>query len=406
MKIKRYVKSAAVFSLTLLTAAVIFSCAEKPAGETPGAVEGAVAPGETILIGTSGPQTGPVSTLGIIQRSMKTYFDAINAEGGINGRKIELIILDDAYDPSKTEANVIRLIENDKVFAIVGVLGAANIGAVIDYIDESDVPWVGLIAGNRAPSTPPRDNVFVGSPEHYFEAKILTNYIVEELGIEKIGLLYQNDAFGKEGLAGATEAAEKLGIELLASVPYEMMDTDFSAHALTMMESGAKAVILYGHTPKISLFVKAANALDYKPVYVGSTTVNDTKMFDLTGDAWDGALVGSYIPDPFGDTDAAKWYREALDKYANEADKVVGSMSLKGFYYADFLVEGLKRTEEPLTRENFIKTMDSFKDVDGRFIHGVTYGPESHGGPNSFCIMMADYGTKSYVKISDWLSPE
>ncbi|MBN1572734.1 MAG: ABC transporter substrate-binding protein [Deltaproteobacteria bacterium] len=402
MKTKRYFKLVAFILISLFSAALIFSCAEKPAEET---AEGAVAPGATILIGTSGPQTGPVSTLGIIQRSMKAYFDAVNADGGINGRKIELIILDDAYDPAKTRANVIKLIEGEKVFAIVGILGAANIGAVIDYIDKSDVPWVGLIAGNRAPATPPRDNVFVGSPEHYFEAKILTNYAANELGVKKIGILYQNDDFGKEGLTGAKEAAERLGIEIAAEVPYEVMDTDFSAHALAMMNSKAEAVILYGHTPKVSLFVKAANGLDYRPIYIGSTTVNDTKMFDLAGEAWDGALVGSYTPDPFDDSEASKWYREALHEYANEADKVVGSMSLKGFYYGDFLVEGLKRTKEPLTRENFIKTMDSFDNVDGLFIHGVTYNPESHGGPNSFCIMKGVYKTRSYIKITDWLSP-
>jgi branched-chain amino acid transport system substrate-binding protein len=403
METKRYLKPAFVFLVTLAFAALVFSCAERPGKLT---AEGAVPPGATILVGTSGPQTGPVGTLGIIQRSMKAYFDAINADGGINGRKVELIILDDAYDPAKTRANVIELIEEDKVFAVVGILGASCIGAVIDYMDDSDVPWVGLIAGNRAPATPPRDNVFVGSPEHYFEAKVLTSYAADGLGVRKIGVLYQNDDFGMEGLTGVNEAAGRLGVEITAKVPYDVMDTDFSAHAHAMMSSGAEAVILFGHTPKVSLFVRAASGLDYRPIYIGSTTVNDTKMFDLAGEAWDGALVSSYTPDPFDDSEASKWYREALHVYADEADRVVGSMSLKGFYYADFLVEGLKRTEEPLTRENFIETMDSFTNVDGLFIHGVTYNPESHGGPNSFCIMKGVYKTYSYVKITDWLSPD
>ena len=88
MKFEKYLKSTAHILFTLLFAAILFSCAEKPADEVTEAVEGAVPLGETILVGTSGPQTGPVSTLGIIQRSMRTYFDAINAEGGINGRKV------------------------------------------------------------------------------------------------------------------------------------------------------------------------------------------------------------------------------------------------------------------------------------------------------------------------------
>lgn len=394
--IRRYLIITLAVLLMVAGAAVVAS-----AQDVPGVTE------DTILLGTSGPMTGPANAVGTVIRSMETYFNAVNAEGGINGRRIELIILDDAYDPAKAQANVRKLIEDDQVFAVVGVLGASIVESVIDYIDTSDVPWVGLISGSRKPSMPPRDNVFVGSPEHYWEAHVLYNYAVDEGGFENVGIFYQNDEYGSEGLAGAEDAAALKGMELVSEVPYELFDTDFSTHALKMMQSGADAVLLYGNARFVSAFVKACEALGYTPQYFGSTPISGAEMFDLAGAAWDGALVTTYTPDPFGDDDAAVWYREAIEKYAeSDADRIVSTSTMKGFYYADFVVEGLKRAEEPLTRESFMAAMNSMDNVDGRFVHGVTYNDEKRNGPSSFYILKVDYENKTFVRVTDWLTPE
>jgi len=394
--IRKYLILTLAVLLVMAGAAAIAS-----AQDVPGVTE------DTILLGTSGPMTGPANAVGTVIRSMETYFNAINAESGINGRQIELIILDDAYDPAKAQANVRKLIEDEQVFAVVGVLGASIVESVIDYIDASDVPWVGLISGSRKPSTPPRDNVFVGSPEHYWEAHVLYNYAVDEGEFENIGIFYQNDEYGAEGLAGAGDAAALKEMELAAEVPYEMFDTDFSTHALKMMQSEADAVLLYGNARFVSAFVKACEALGYSPQYFGSTPISGAELFDLVGAAWDGALVTTYTPDPFGDDDAAVWYRDAIEKYAeNDSDRIVSTSTMKGFYYADFVVEGLMRAEEPLTRESFIAAMNSMDGVDGRFAHGITYNDNRRNGPSSFYILRADYENKTFERVTDWLTPE
>ena len=387
-----------IFVCVLVVA--VFSAVALAQEEVPGVTE------DTILIGTTGPQTGPANAWGAVQRAMWTYFQALNEAGGINGRKLELIILDDGYYPPNALANVKRLVEEEEVFAIVGVLGAANAEAVKEYLDESDVPWMGIIAGHRGISEPPIDNAYVGYPQYYLGSQALTYYAVEELGIEKIGVFYQNDEFGGDGKAGAEKALEDLGLEVVEAVPYEVSDTDFSNHALTMMESGAEAVVLYGTAKHCALFVGSCAALGYLPQWLGTSAISDPVMISLLGEAWDGAIVANFAPNPQDDSEASVWYREQLEKYAEgEADTAPGTFTVAGFYFAEYLVEALKRAEEPLTRESLIDALDSFENVTGMFIHDVTYTDEDHRGQVTFYLMQADAEAGELVKITDWIYP-
>jgi len=375
-------------------------CVMAAAQDVPGVTE------DTILIGTSGPQTGPASAYGEFNRSMGVYFKAINDEGGVNGRKIELINLDDGYYPPNALANVKRLVEEDEVFAIMGVVGAANVEAVKEYIDESDVPWLAIMAGNRGASEPPLDNVYGGAPQYYLTSQVLTRYAVEELGIEKIGVFYQSDAFGEEGKAGVEKVLSELGLEETVAVPFEVSDTDFSTHALTMLESGAEAVVLYSTAKHAALFIEACANLGYEPQWMGNFSLSAHVMFDLLGDKWDGAIVVSYIPDPRGDSEEAIWYRAQLEKYGEtEADRSVGNLTMAGFFYGEYLVEALKRAEEPLTRESLMKALDSFDHVSGMFIHDATFTPEDRRGQTSFYLMQADTEANKLVRITDWIYP-
>lgn len=394
-------KTLKVFLIFALALGLMISVAS--AEDVPGVTE------DSILIGTTGPLSGPANAWGAVQRSMWTYFQAINEMGGINGRKLELVILDDGYYPPNAIANVKKLIEEEEVFAIVGVLGAANVEAVKDYIDESDVPWVGIIGGNRSISDPPIDNAFVGYPQYYLGAQILVKHAVKELGLKKIGVFYQNDEFGGEGLAGAEVAADKLrfrGAEIVARVSYEATDTDLSGQALAMMESGAEAVVIYSTARHAAMFVGACAALGFMPQWLGTSAISDPVMIKLLGDAWDGAIVVNFAINPQGDSEGAVWYREQLEKYAkSETDRAVGTFTAAGFYFAEYLVEGLKRAEEPLTRESLIDAMHTFKHVDGMFIHDVTYTPKDHRGQISFYLMKAISAEGRLVEITDWQYP-
>jgi len=386
----------------------VIGCETKAPDETPEEALEEV-PGVTadeILIGTTGPLTGPANAWGAVQRAMETYFEAINAEGGINGRKLRLIILDDGYSPPNALTNVKKLVEEEKVFAIVGVLGAANVEAVKDYIDESDVPWIGVIGGNRSISEPPIDNVFVGYPQYYLGAQVLVNYAVKDLDTKTLGVFYQNDEFGGDGLAGAEKACKDLGIELVAMVPYEISDTDFSTHALKMKEANPDAVLIYGTPRHSALFVGTCAKMEFLPQWLGTSAISDPVMIKLLGKAWDGAIVATFAPNPHGDTEGAKWYREMLEAHADsDVDKALGTFTMAGFFFAEYLVEGLKRVEGPLTREALIDSMNSFENVSGQFIHDVTYTKKDHRGQISFFLMKANAETVELETISEWLYP-
>lgn len=378
----------------------IIGCEPKPVEEVPGVTD------TEILIGTTGPLTGPANAWGAVQRAMDTYFKAINADGGINGRMLKIVILDDGYVPPNALSNIKKLVEEEKVFAIVGVLGAANVEAVKDYIDESGVPWVGIIGGNRSISDPPIDNAFGGYPQYYLGAQALVNYAAKDLDVKTVGVFYQNDEFGGDGLAGAEKACEENGLELVAKVPYEVSDTDFSTHALKMKEANPDAVVIYSTARHAALFVGTCAKLEFLPQWLGTSAISDPVMIRLLGKAWDGAIVANFAPNPQGDSEGAVWYREMLEKYAeSDVDKAVGTFTAAGFYFAEYLVEGLKRVKGPLTRESLMKSMNSFKSVSGLFIHDVTYTKKDHRGQTSFYLMKANAETGKLEDITGWLYP-
>ncbi len=158
-----------------------------------------------IRIGQWGPQTGPAAPWGSVARGSKLLFDVINEEGGINGRKIKYFIRDDMYNPAQTAAVVKELVERQGVFAFVGGVSAAGGLAVKDYLAQNKVIWVGPATSVKEYVFPVQPYLFSVYPLYEDEASILTKYIVEKLKIKKIGILYQNDAYGKNGLDGCKE---------------------------------------------------------------------------------------------------------------------------------------------------------------------------------------------------------
>ena len=179
-----------------------------------------------IRIGQWGPQTGPAAPWGSVARGSKLLFDVVNEEGGINGRKIKYFIRDDMYNPAQTVAVVKELVERQGMFAFVGGVGAACGMAVKDYLAANKIPWVGPSAADQDFVNPLNPYLFAVYPLYRDEANILTKYIVEKLKMKKIGILYQNDAYGKDGLEGAKERLATYKMSLVAEIPVEPTEKD------------------------------------------------------------------------------------------------------------------------------------------------------------------------------------
>ncbi len=352
-----------------------------------------------IKIGAWSPQTGPASSWGAVTRGAKAYFEMINSQGGIHGRKLNLIIRDDGYMPPRTVAAAKELVESEKVFCFVGGVGTATGMAVKNYLDERKMVNIGMASGSSGWTDPLSPYRFAVYPAYLTESRLLVKYAVETLGKKKIAMFYQNDAFGKEGLIGASKAIEEFGARMIAKVSYELTDTDLSSQALKIKASGADVVILWCTAKHAATFVKEAAKIAYKPQFMATSTLSDPIMFKLAGESWNGLVIANWMPMINADTEGVKYYKEALAKFAPK--ETVGNFTLAGMILAEPLVVGLKKAGRELTTESLIAALESIQGYNGHFVHDLNFSKTDHQGLDSIYFIKAQGG--KLVKMSDWL---
>ncbi len=354
----------------------------------------------TIRLGTYQPLSGPLAPYAVLGRTIASFFKMVNDRGGIQGRRIELLMRDDGYNPANTRAVVKELVEREKVFAIVGGLGTPTGLAVMDYLNERKIPHVAPASGYSGWANPPRRYLFAQSTNYAVESRLLTRYAAEQLSAKKIAVLYQNDPFGKEGLDGVTAMAKMEGLHLVATVSYERTDTDYSSHALKLQRSGADTVLLWSTSKPTATLLKEAAKIGYTPHWVSSLVNLDPVMFKLAGDAWEGVIVAS--PYTLYSASEAAPYREFMKQYL--PDEPIGGFSVGGYAIAEVMAEALRRAGNEPTREGLVRALETFKNWDGVIARHITWASSKRQGQNSLFFTRAHKG--EYVKISDWLTLE
>ena len=356
-----------------------------------------------IRIGQWGPQTGPAALWGAIPRGTGCYFDMINAEGGIHGRKIKYFLRDDGYMPPRTKAIVKELVEDKKVFAFASGVGTSTGMAVKKYLNKKKVPWVGPASGSTHWAYPPTKYLFAVYPLYIDEASILVNYAVKNLGKKRIAFFYQNDDFGKEGLVGAEYALEKLGMKLVASVSVEVMDSDLSSHCMKLKAAKPDCVLMWLLPKQGAIILGTAAKMGFKPQWMSASVLSDAAiMYKISK-----GLIKDVILPAFGDLPDSpnplmKKYKAAHDRFAPE-DRW-GIFFYAGFLFVEPMVEGLKRCGRDLTADNFVKAMDSIKDFQG-IGPKVSYGPNKRQGTRSLFLAKCVEGGK-LVRLSDWMTSD
>ncbi len=368
---------------------------------------------DTIVIGQWGPQTGPAALWGAVARGTDCYFKMLNEEGGIHGRKLKLILRDDAYEPPKTKAAVKEMI-NQGVFAFVGGVGTATGMAVVDDIMDEEIPWVGMATGSTHWAYPPKKTIFATYPNYIDEAYILTRYAVETLGKQKIAFFYQNDDYGKEGLQGAEKYLKEKGMALAASASAEPMDTDLSSHCMKLKQSEADAVIMWVLPKHGAIMLGTAAKLGFTPQWITSSTLSDYPlMWGITKGLWNGMVFGNFGLLPDSKDPLMIKYRKAYEKFRLSDQERWGVFFYAGFLFAEPLVEGLRRAGRDLTRDSFIEAMETLKDFQG--ISGpITFTKDQRQGLRSVFLSKC-MGTKMVIegeekvvptaeRLSDWIS--
>jgi ABC-type branched-subunit amino acid transport system substrate-binding protein len=364
-----------------------------------------------IKIGQWGPQTGPAALWGAVARGTDCYFKMINEEGGINGRKLKLFIRDDAYQPPKTKEAVKELVEKEGVFAFVGGVGTAPGMAVMDYLIEHKIPWLGMATGSEHWAHPPKKYVFATYPNYEDEAALLVKYAVENLKKKKIAFFYQNDEYGKGGLRGAQEMLGKMNLKLVTEIPVEVQDTDLVSHAMKLKASGAEAVVLWVLPKHAAIILGTSAKLGFTPQWMASSTLSDVPlMYDITKGLYKGIIYTSFAELPDSKLPLMEKYRQAWKKFAPH--ERWGVFFYAGIGLVEPMIEAIKRCGRDLTREKVVAQLEAMKNFQG-VMGKVSFGPKKHQGQRAIFLAQCEDMTIEKdgkpmkigigKKISDWI---
>jgi ABC-type branched-subunit amino acid transport system substrate-binding protein len=330
-------------------------------------------PGATdteIKIGQTVPFSGPASAYATIGKAQAAYFNMINAQGGVNGRKINLIQYDDAYSPPKAVEQVRKLVESDEVLLTFQIIGTPSNAAVQKYLNTKKVPQLFAATGASKFTDPKNFPWTLGfNPNYFVEGRIYGQYILKEYPNAKIGVLYQNDDLGKDYLNGIKSGlGDKAATMIVAEASYEVSDPTIDSQILKLKSAGAD-LFFSASTPKFAAQAIKKNAeLGWKPVHIldiNATSVGAV-MQPAGLEASKGVISVNYGKDPsdptWKDDAGMKRYFDFMAKYFPDGDKN-SSFNTYGYGTAQLMVHVLKQCGDDLTRENVLKQATNLKNV-------------------------------------------
>lgn len=330
---------------------------------------------DVVIIGQSASLTGPAEEIG---REMKAgadaYFNAVNDAGGVNGRKIKLISLDDAGVPDRTKANTLKLLNEDNVFALFGYTGTHTINPILPLVEKNKVPFIAPASGDMA-TREPFSRYIYNIRASYSEE---TEKIVEQLtrrGLTKIALYYQNDAYGRAGLAGLEQALRARKSNILIFGSTDRNSTNVASSAKTISKSGAQAVIISAGAVTAGAFIKEMKKLGSTAQFCLLSSVGAMTLAAQLGNEGRGVEVSQIVPSPFSDSEPLG--REYLKRIGGPTK--ASFASLEGYIAANIFVEGLKKAGKVPTRESFLSALDKLGSVDLRG-YRVKYSADNHSG--------------------------
>jgi branched-chain amino acid transport system substrate-binding protein len=329
-----------------------------------------------IVIGQSAAFSGPAAQLGIqMNRGAKVYFDALNAAGGVNGNTIELRTLDDGYEPDRCKANTERFITKDNVFALFGYVGTPTCLAALPVINEAKTVFFGPFTGAESLREPFSKNVFHIRASYFDETALIVKQLTS-LGLNKIAVFYQNDAYGKAGLEGVMRALKPLNLSPVATGTVERNTVAVSQAVQTISAAKPDAVVQISAYKSCAAFIREARKAGYGGTFYNVSFVGTQALADELGKEGRGIMVSQVMPFPFSTTTALS--REYLDAVAKAgADATPNYSSMEGYVAAKVFSEGLKRAGRNPTRESFITGMESVQNLNlGGF--NVNFGARDH----------------------------
>ncbi|MCE2502353.1 MAG: ABC transporter substrate-binding protein [Dehalococcoidia bacterium] len=336
---------------------------------------------DDILFGQSAAFTGPAKELGEAMRlGIQAAFDEVNRNGGVHGRRLILETLDDAYETEYAVSNTKRLIESNKVFALIGAVGTPTARAASPVAHAAGVPFIAPFTGAEFLRDPELDNVLNLRASYFQETEEMVARLTEDLDVTRVAVLYQDDAFGQTGLEGTRLALERRGLEPAASSHYERNTSAVKSAVAAIVEAEPEAVIMIGAYAPVARTVELVRR-EADPVFMTVSFVGSNALARELGHDGAGVYVTQVVPLPHDETiPVVARYQAALSAYAPHREP--GFVSLEGYLAGRLAIAGLEGCGRDLSRECFIGALHQTATLD---IDGIQlrYGPRDNQGSDA-----------------------
>ncbi|MFN7727449.1 MAG: ABC transporter substrate-binding protein [Rubrivivax sp.] len=338
-----------------------------------------------IVLGQSCALSGPAAQLGLqMNRGAKIFFDRLNAQGGINGRTIDLRSLDDGYEPDRCRANTEQFVKDD-VFALFGYVGTPTSLAALPLVNAAKIPFFGPFTGAEALRDPFSRYVFHVRASYYDETAVIVKQLTS-LGLTRIAVCRQNDSYGQAGLDGVVRALAKLKLEPVAVGTVERNSVDVAAAVQAIVPKMPNAVVQIGAYKGCAAFIRAARKAGFGGTFYNVSFVGTQALADELGRDGLGVVVSQVMPFPFSTTTAiAREYIDAVRQTGGDATANYSSM--EGYVAAKVFAEGVRRAGGPVTRDALINALESLQRFDlGGF--QVNFSARDHQGSDFVDVSM------------------
>ncbi len=391
-------------ALALLATTMVAACSSQgAAGGESGTAQGVTS--DTIKIGTTLPLSGGAAAAGQgFRAGLRTAVQEVNAAGGINGRNVELTVLDDGFVAARSVANMRRLGDQERVFAVVSPAGTANLPGSYPYLERTGLPMFAPVL----PPDPKLQEVYLIGTSQRDQARVMVDFLAEQ-GAKTVAVIGQDNDLGQAIREGTREQAQRRGLQVVANETTEPNSTEVSSAVLNVREARPDAIILgTDNTQSTLIMQEVAGMPDWDPMIIGSSSTVTTGSPNTVGPAGAAAegIYGTLIFDlPSSDAPEVAAWRQAAQQTAPES--LDNGFALQAYGSAQVFFEILRRMGDDLTWENFHRTAESLRNYESGIYPPITFGDAAGGGHTGTDGAKVAQWTGSEWKVltPEWITP-
>jgi len=363
---------------------------------------------KTIKIGGPMLITGPIAKLGTAAADgLAIYWKWVNDQGGVHGRKVECLLEDDGYDPTRAVASAKKLIARDEIFGFLTTSGTPQTLQLMPILGKENVPALSGIIPSFPGLMKQMPMLFTFGMPYGDQMILAIDYAMKDLKMQKptIGIVYQDDAYGHEMIRGVEIAAKAYGLQIVGKEAYKRGAVDFSSQALNLKRADPGLVIMGTVTRETTAFLQETDKLGWYPVCFSSSAVCDEKIIELLGDKAKNLYTVNYIARFYEKSPGMDQLQAVYKKYRPDIDMIM-HYHILGYVNSMIFHEALKSAGPDLTRDKWIKAMEKIQNFDTKGLAGlISFGPDMHSSKCQGRIFKADLAKNLWVPVTEYRDP-